>query len=92
MSAVSVLPKIEEPTPVTPVRVKKVNVEKRVIKFDATQAAMREIRGRGLGILAEKHQSGWCVLVVNQCYDFGEVLAWMIQLQSIEQQESEGGL
>lgn len=82
MASVSVLPKIEEPQPLTPVRVKKINTERRTIKFDATQAVMREIRAKGYGILGEKSQSGWCVLVVNQCYDFEAVLAWMLAVQS----------
>jgi DNA-binding IclR family transcriptional regulator len=89
MSMVNVLPNVEEPAPITPVRVKKVVSEKRVIKFDATQPALREIRRRGYGILAERKESGFCVLVVNQCYDFSAVLAWMLQLQNPEMPEGE---
>lgn len=78
----SVLPQLEEPQPITPVSVKTVDTELRRIKFDATQPALREIRAKGFGILAEKKESGWCVLVVNRCYDFSEVLAWLTQLET----------
>lgn len=78
----SVLPQIAEPQPITPVVIKDVDTERRKIKFDAIQPAMREIKAKGFGILAEKPQSGWCVLIVNQCFDFTEVVTWMQQLQT----------
>lgn len=82
MAITSVLPQIEEPEPITPISVKKVIGERRVIKFDTTQRALREICAKGYGILAEKRESGFCALIVNRCYDFSEVLTWMQQLET----------
>lgn len=87
----SVLKELPEPQPITPVRVKRVIRSKRVIKFDATQNAMREIKQKGFGILNERDKSGFCVLVVNKCYRFREVLAWMRGLQEPVAQVGEDG-
>lgn len=81
---IRVLPELVEPKPVSPIVVKRVVQEKRIVKFDATQGAIREIRRRGYGLVRESPESGWCIIVVNRCYSFAEVLNWMINLQSEE--------
>jgi len=78
----SVLPQVEGPKPITPVKVRRADAGRRLIKFHATQEAIREIRRKGYGILNQKPESGWCVLVVNDCYPFNKVVRWMKKLQS----------
>lgn len=77
----SVLPEVEEPQPIYHVVVRRVLKGHRVIKFDGTPDAIREIERKGYGFVNQKHgSSGWCVLVVNRCYPFEDVVAWMRSL------------
>lgn len=78
----SVLPVVAEPQPLTPIKVRRTDEGRRLIRFHATQDAIREIRRKGFGILNQKPDSGWCVLVVNECYDFLEVYDYLINLQA----------
>lgn len=87
MSITSVLPEIDDPEPTSPVIVKAIDYAGRKVKFDATQEAIREIRRKGLGILRQSPESGWCVLIVNRCYRFRQVVNWMEQLQTISDEE-----
>lgn len=84
-----VLRPIEPPKPVTQVHVRHVDEGKRVIRFAATQPAINEIDEIGLGILRQKDgkKSGWCALIVNDCFDFDEVVAWMYEQEEPESAE-----
>lgn len=92
----SVLPQtvVEVPQPITVMRVLGSNSSKRLIRFHATQPALREIREKGFGIIGEKtqsgsRQSGFCVIIVNQCFDFQHVLDWFIALETPTELEAE---
>lgn len=82
-STAKVLPQIEEPAPLTPVRVKKIDQTRRTIWFDATPEAYREIKAKGYGLAWNaQDSSGWCALKVNRCYNFEDVLRWLLQVQT----------
>lgn len=87
MAFTKALPNIEAPQPRTPVKVRRVDESGRRVQFHATQPAVRAIRAKGYGILGEKDHSGFCVLVVNDCFDFEEVLRWLLRLQTPEEGE-----
>jgi hypothetical protein len=90
-STALVLPQIDEPSPLTPVRVKKTDKAKRTIWFDATPAAYREIKAKSFGLTwnAQDDSSGWCAMKVNRCYDFEDVLRWMLQVQTPDEEYDE---
>lgn len=85
-----VLKPIDPPKPVTQIHVREVDEGKRLIKFAATQPAIREIKALGLGILRQKDKeaSGWCALIVNDCFIFDEVVAWMYEQEEPESAEA----
>lgn len=85
-----VLKPIEPPKPITQVHVRRVVESDRRIHFAATQPAIREIEALGLGLLRQKDggRSGWCALIVNDCFDFDEVVAWMYEQEEPESAEA----
>lgn len=84
-----VLRPIDPPKPVTQIHVRDVDENRRVIKFAATQPAIREIDALGMGRLRQWDgvRSGWCALIVNDCFDFDEVVAWMYEQEEPEAEE-----
>lgn len=89
MAFMKVLRPIAPPRPVTQVHVRSVDERRRVIKFAATQPAIREIDALGMGRLRQwdDAKSGWCALIVNDCFDFDEVVAWMYEQEEPESAE-----